>query len=106
MMRKDYILSKIKEVVSKTAPEAEVFLYGSKARGDEKADSDWDLLILLNSKTLTFEFEIQFINAFYDIEIETGEIISPLIYSKADWIENHAITPLYENVQKDGVRIK
>lgn len=106
MVEKEYIINRIIEVVSKTAPEAEVFLYGSRARGNEKINSDWDLLILLNSKLLTFDFEKQFINAFYDIEIETGEIISPLIYSKTDWFENHKITPLFENIQNDGVRLK
>ena len=42
----------------------------------------------------------------YDLELETGEIISPLIYSKSDWNEIHSITPLYENIQKEGIRIK
>ncbi len=40
------------------------------------------------------------------LELETGEIISPLIYSKSDWILNLSITPLFENIQKEGVRIK
>jgi len=31
-----------------TAPDATIILYGSFARGDHRADSDIDLLILLN----------------------------------------------------------
>jgi hypothetical protein len=44
-------------------------------------------------------------NAFYELEIETGEVISPLIYSKTDWNENRLITPLFENVSKEGIKL-
>ncbi len=100
------IINTIKDVVNQTAPESEIILYGSRARGTSKIHSDWDLLILLNSKKLTFDFERKIMDKFYDIEIETGEVISPLIYTKDDWIKNHAITPLYEYIQKEGIRIK
>ena len=43
---------------------------------------------------------------FYEVELETGEIISPMVYAKHDWDERHAITPLYENIKKEGVRIQ
>ena len=43
---------------------------------------------------------------FYELELETDEVISPLIYSKEDWRSNHSITPLYENIKKEGVRLK
>jgi hypothetical protein len=50
--------------------------------------------------------ETRLMDDFYDLELETGEIISPLIYSKSDWNERHSITALYENIQKEGLRIK
>ena len=106
MTKRDKILSKIVRVINNTAPDSEVYLYGSRARGDAKKTSDWDLLILLNLQNISFDFETKIMDTFYDIELETGEIISPLIYSKNDWIENHSITSLYENIKKEGVRIK
>jgi len=106
MSKKQLILNKIIGVINKNAPDSEIYLYGSRARGDAKRLSDWDLLILLNRKNITFDFETQFMDEFYEIELETGQIISPLIYSKSDWYENHSITPLFENIQKEGVRIK
>jgi uncharacterized protein len=106
MNQKDKILNAIIKVANKNAPDSEVYLYGSQARGDSKKFSDWDLLILLNRKEISFDFETKFMDDFYEIELETGEIISPLIYSKNDWIENHSITPLFENIQKEGVKIK
>ncbi len=106
MIDKEQILQRIIRVVDTNAPDSEIYLYGSRARGDSKKFSDWDLLILLNRQNIAFEIETKFMDDFYEIELETGEIISPLIYSKSDWNKNHSITPLYENIQKEGVRIK
>lgn len=106
MTKRDKILNRIIRVVEKTAPEAEVYLYGSQARGDAKRLSDWDILILLHSVNIPFDLETKFMNEFYEVELETGEIISPLVYTKNDWDERRSVTPLYENIKKEGVRIR
>jgi uncharacterized protein len=106
MNKRDKILSRILGVVDKTAPGAEVYLYGSRARGDAKRLSDWDILILLNSRNISFDLEKKFMDEFYELELETGEIISPLVYTRNDWNERRSITPLYENIKREGVRIK
>ena len=100
------IIKKIIELVNKTAPDSELYLYGSRARQDAKKISDWDILVLLNTKNVSFGVETRFMDEFYDLEIETGAIISPLIYTKTDWLKNHSITPLFENIEKEGIRIK
>lgn len=105
-MVKDEIIQRIIKVANQNDPDSEVYLYGSRARGDEKVNSDWDFLILLNSENISFDFETKLMDDIYEIELESGEILSPLIYSKNDWIRNRSITPLYENIQIDGVRLK
>jgi predicted nucleotidyltransferase len=105
-MDKDQILKRIIEVVNMTAPDSEMILYGSRARGESKRGSDWDLLILLNSDHISFDMETLFMDEFFELEIETGEVFSPLFYTKNDWFVNHKITPLYENILKDGVKLK
>lgn len=97
------ILLKIKESIALTNPKAKVILYGSYARGDNKNDSDVDLLILLDEDTITREDEIKVKYPLYDIEFETGQIISPLVLSKKEWETKHKVTPFYENVNKEGV---
>lgn len=106
MSKKEFIVQKIINVANKAAPNSEVYLFGSRARGNSKKISDWDLLILLDSAKITFDFETKFMDELYEIELETGEIISPLIYSKAQWNKKYALTPLFENIQKEGIRIK
>jgi predicted nucleotidyltransferase len=106
MRKRDKILKRIVDVVDKTAPNSEIYLYGSRARGTARKMSDWDLLILLNSKNMTFDFETNFMNDFYEIELEIGEVISPLIYTKNDWNSNHSFTSLFANIKREGLRIK
>ena len=106
MRKKEQILQMIKTVVDRNAPDSEVYLYGSQARGNAEKLSDWDLLILLNTPNVSFEFETKFMDEFYELELKTGEIFSPLIYSKNDWNSNYSITPFYENIQKEGIRLK
>jgi uncharacterized protein len=106
MTKKAKILERIKRLASTADPQSEVYLYGSQARGDSHRLSDWDLLILLNFNIIPFSLETSLMDQLYDIELDTGEIISPMIYSKKDWEENHNFTPLFENIKKEGIRIQ
>ncbi len=106
MTNKNEIIDRIIKIADLKFPDSEIYLYGSHARGDFKDYSDWDLLILLNLYDVPFTIETKLMDDFYDIELETGEIISPLIYSKSDWNENHSITALYENIKREGIRLK
>jgi len=92
-----------KEIIS-LDPKAQVILFGSRARGDSKADSDWDILVLTDSNDV-FLAEESFRDKLFDLEIETGEIFSLFVYNKKDWNTRHKITPLYMNIKKEGVRL-
>ena len=106
MSKKDKTLERIVQFAKAKHPNAEIYLFGSRARGDAKKLSDWDLLILLNLKNVPFDLETKIMDDFYDLELETGEVISPLIYSKNDWNKKHSATPLYEIIKKEGIKIK
>lgn len=64
MNKKDSILQMIIQLVDKTAPDSEVYLYGSRARGNAKRFSDWDLLILINKSDVSYDFETKFMDEF------------------------------------------
>ena len=102
MKDKNYILQLIKKSVSKTEPNAILILYGSYARGDYRDDSDLDLLVLVDKDIITRFDQKRIKYPLYDIEFDTGTIISPLILSKKDWEMKHRLTPFYENVAREG----
>jgi predicted nucleotidyltransferase len=97
------ILFRIKQLVNLADPTATVILYGSYARGQEKDESDIDVLILVDNENITYQDEQRIKYPLYDLEFETGKIISPLILSRNDWESRHVETPFYKNVKKDGV---
>lgn len=102
MKDKNYILQLIKKSVRSTEPNAILILYGSYARGDYRDDSDLDLLVLVDKETVTRFDQKRIKYPLYDIEFDTGTIISPLIFSKKDWEVRHRRTPFYENVAREG----
>jgi len=104
MSTKD-IIQGIKEVALQVLPEgADAILFGSRARGDARADSDWDILILINGIKATGEDFDKYAYPFVDYGWSIGEQINPLIYSHEDW-QKRSITPFYKNVQAEGVSV-
>jgi uncharacterized protein len=98
---KNKILQLIKASVLATEPTATLILYGSHARGDNKDDSDIDILVLVDKEPVTRQDQKRLQYPLYEIEFETGTIISPLVFSKKDWETKHKITPFYENIVKE-----
>lgn len=103
MNRKQEILDRIKKTVQRTDPQATVILYGSFARGDQKDLSDIDILILIDKDTITYSVETRIKYPLYDLEYDTGKVISPLVFSRKDWETRHSITPFYRNVKREGI---
>jgi len=99
------ILKKIKEYVEEINPLSEVVLFGSRARGEEREDSDWDILIL-TPNTVDLKEEQRFRHKLFELELEYGQAISTFVYSKSDWNSKHQITPLYKNIEREGIAIK
>ena len=94
----------IREYVNVVDSKAEVILYGSRARGDERADSDWDILILTDYP-VDLATEEKFRDKLYDLELEIDEPLSVFIYSKNEWKRRQRITPFYKNVNKEGIAL-
>ncbi len=105
MTRSDQILQQIKKIITEKEPNATIYLYGSRARGKAGKDSDWDILILLDRNEITPEIERSVTYPLYDLEFDTGEIISPMVYSAQEWFSKYRITPFFYNVMKEGKKL-
>lgn len=47
-MKREELVERVKQTIHEVAPQAEIILYGSRARGDAHAESDGDFLSLLD----------------------------------------------------------
>jgi predicted nucleotidyltransferase len=81
MQRKDIVKS-IQMMLHRIAPDATAILYGSEARGNARPDSDIDLLILLDKEKITLQDRQAITFPLYNVELNTGVIISPKVFTK------------------------
>jgi predicted nucleotidyltransferase len=102
-MEREALLKRVKEVVQSFDPEAEIILYGSRARGDWTEDSDWDLLVLYSGPE-DLSRERALCDAIYDVELEADALITAVIHDKTFWKDPVVqASPFYEAVVADGI---
>lgn len=91
--------------IRKAAPHADVILYGSVARGEDTAESDIDLLVLVPQQ-VTYELKRAISNQIYAIELQHDQLINLIVRQRERWhAEPLNITPLYDSIQNEGVPI-
>jgi len=105
MKNKTSVISNlIKLNIREIDPDTQIILYGSRARGDERNDSDWDILVLTDYP-VDHKKESVFRNHLYNLELETGEPFSIFVYSKTDWNTKQSVTPFFFNVTNQGIQL-
>ena len=81
-----------------------IILYGSYARGDFKADSDIDIMILLDMSDMGLKVYSQQLSYMtFDFNLDNDLDIKPIAKSEdhfRKWIVNY---PFYANINKEGV---
>lgn len=99
------IVKRIGCLIRAIAPNAETIMYGSEARGESKENSDIDLLILVDKERISPQEEDRITAPIYDLEFESGVIVSPIVMTKKAWEKAKRQTMFYHNVMRDGVVI-
>ena len=102
-MDRDVLLKQVKEAVLKIEPTAGVILYGSRARGDANAESDWDFLVLVDGP-VDAERVDRIRHRLYEIEWESDRILSSIVRSREEWSHQPlSDTPFHSNVEIEGI---
>ena len=95
----NFIQNKVQEIIPFGA---QVYLYGSRARGDAREDSDWDILILLNKPRVEMADYDTFAFPLTELGWKYGEAIIPVLYGIEEW--NDPANLLFrKNVEEDAI---
>ena len=95
----------IGKILHRAAPrKGRAILFGSRARGDARNDSDWDVLILLDKDRITAADMDEISYPIRELGWQIDEIINPIMYTAKEW-NAKSFTPFYKNVMREGVAL-
>ena len=104
-MQRAKLLERVKQAVHEVEPDADIVLYGSRARGDAHAESDWDFLILLDGvvdETRTDAIR----HRLYEIEWDCGEVLCSIVRSRQEWDSSlQQATPFAKKLREQGIHL-
>ena len=105
MTRENEILEQLKLKVKQTLPQgAKLLLFGSRARGDASAESDWDFLLLLVKPELQGDDYNKYVYPIVRTGWNLGEYFSVKTYTTQEWLSRKG-TPFYKNVEREGIAV-
>ena len=81
-----------------------ILLFGSRARGEARPDSDMDILVVLSN--LSFETKRKIRDIAADIWLEYDILLLTLVWSESHWLLHETLqTLLYKDLQRDGIEL-
>ncbi|HBG26369.1 MAG: hypothetical protein A2Y10_11420 [Planctomycetes bacterium GWF2_41_51] len=99
------VLNKCKAAVKEIVPEAEIYLFGSRARGEAQEFSDYDILIIVDQNA-DLKLSEKILDQIYPIELETEAMISFVVQNRKEWESPLSrAMPFHKNIKREGIRI-
>ena len=87
---------------------AQAIMFGSRARGDQRPDSDLDLVIVLKGRRGDFvDTKLDMAGFAFDVMMETGVLVHPMPMWDDDLARPERFTNpvLIQNIADDGVKL-
>jgi len=97
-------VEEFKQKVIKRFGNAEIILFGSKARGDGDEYSDIDVLVLLEHEP-NISIEKEIIDIGFEVEIKHDVVLGIITHSKIFWDSRGLLMPIHREIEKEGIRI-
>jgi predicted nucleotidyltransferase len=92
--------------ISEQFPVDSAIVYGSRARGTHRPDSDADLAVLLKGEHQRFmTTKLAMADVAFDVMLDTGVLVSPLPIWLDEWAspDDYSNPLLLRNIQREGI---
>ena len=89
-------------------PVQKVILFGSRARGTERSDSDADVAVLLRGPRGHFlDTKLDMVDVAYEVLLETEVHIQPMPIWEDEWEhpQSHSNPRLLQNIEREGIAL-
>ena len=97
------LLARCRQAIRRAVPDADLILYGSRARGDAGEYSDYDLLVLVD-QPISMALKDRILASVYPLELETEAMLTVVTYNRRQWESlPYQDMPFHKNVERDGV---
>jgi len=98
------IVNDVQNVITRTFPQAEIILYGSTAKGKRTVASDYDFLVITNSRVSEKQKEPVFDYVFKKYILEKNIEVSIFYQTRENW-ESKVMkgSPYYQNITQEGI---
>ena len=104
-MNREALLEQVKQAIREMEPDAEIILYGSHAREDAHAQSDWDFLVLLDGP-VNDERTDRIRHRLYEVEWENDEVLCCIVRNRKEWNSSLCKSmPFYQNIELEGIAL-
>ena len=99
-------IDELKKIISEKHPKAQIFLYGSKARGDGRVFSDIDLLVLIDTPPNMYTAKSEIRDAAFELELKHDVVFGILVEDRKFWSSPLArAMPLHWNIDREGLAL-
>ena len=96
------VLTAVKQRLHETLQDKvrQIILFGSRSRGDEERDSDYDILLLVDKRTRALEDQVDDIA--YEMLDRYGAVVIIFVF-EMEAFERETHEPLFCNIRREGV---
>ncbi|MDE6397026.1 MAG: nucleotidyltransferase domain-containing protein [Muribaculaceae bacterium] len=100
------LINALKAKASEILPKgSQMALFGSRARGDARSDSDWDIHILIpGEEKLPLDQWDKYAWPLEQVGSDFDEMVNARLYSFSGWLKRSFLL-FYKNVEKDKIII-
>ena len=98
------ILARMKIEILSVIPEARIFLFGSRSRGDFNDESDWDILIITETAPDRM-LKTKIHEKLFPLSLEIYSFINTIIVSENDWLNSPSYYSLHLNTANETISL-